>query len=209
MFYIMFDKTTARQISQYIKEIQDFYYIDEQGKVYSERGKRLLRLSSEKRYSLQKKDKKYKSMGLKKLYKLVFNKEFCIDEIKNLKGEQWKEIPNTQGKYYASNKGRIKSYASYKAKILEQYQNNGHQNYFRVELTIDRQRKEKYVHTVIAALFCEQPQDITITKYEIHHKDFTVTNNNADNLEYLTPKQHTEKHQQHNKEQAKELKQLA
>ena len=37
---------------------------------------------------------------LKKLYKQVFGMEFCIDEIENLSGEEWKPIENTENKYF-------------------------------------------------------------------------------------------------------------
>lgn len=50
---------------------------------------------------------------------MVYNKEFCIDNIENLKDEEWKPIIETDGLYFVSNKGRIKSYHDYKAKILK------------------------------------------------------------------------------------------
>lgn len=209
----MFDKQTARQISQYIKEVEDFYFIDEQGKVYSGRGKKVLRLSIEKKYSLLKKNGKYKSISLKKLYRAVYNKEYCIDEIDSLNGEQWQEIPQTQGRYYASNKGRIKSYTGYKAIILEPF-NNGN-NYYRVTLNIDGKRKDILVHKIIAALFIEPPKDISIVKYDLHHIDHNTYNNKADNLLYITREEHSKLHaeykrkeQERKEEIAKELEQL-
>ena len=203
----MFNKTTARQISQYIKEIEDFYYIDEQGKVYSERGKRLLRLSIEKRYSLLNKDNKYKSISLKKLYKNVFNKEFCIDNIKNLDGEQWKEIPQTNGLYYASNKGRIKSYVKYQAIILEPFPNST--GYLRVTLKIDGKRKDIFVHKIIADLFIQDKPTIQNTiKYELHHIDHNRYNNNVNNLIYLTQEEHKKIHIEYNRKQKQLEKEL-
>ena len=62
-----------------------------------------------------------KRIQLKKLYKQAFEKEFCIDEIKNLNGEVWKEIDKTKGKYFVSNFGRVKSCCRYNAIILKPY----------------------------------------------------------------------------------------
>lgn len=63
----------------------------------------------------------YKRITLKKLYRKVYNKEFCIDEIENLSGEEWKPIENTDNKYFISNYGRVKSYCGYNAIVLKPY----------------------------------------------------------------------------------------
>lgn len=47
--------------------------------------------------------------------------EFCIDEIENLSGEEWKPIENTDNKYFISNYGRVKSYCGYNAIVLKPY----------------------------------------------------------------------------------------
>ena len=52
---------------------------------------------------------------------MVFKKEFCLDTIENLQGEEWKPIDNTNGKYFISNCGRVKSYCGYSAIILKTY----------------------------------------------------------------------------------------
>ena len=61
---------------------------------------------------------KRKRISLKKLYRKVFNKEYCIDNIENLKNEIWKEIKATNGRYFISNYSRVKSYCRYKAIII-------------------------------------------------------------------------------------------
>lgn len=53
---------------------------------------------------------KRKKISLKRLYRLVFEKPFCIDDIENLQGEEWKIIDNSNGEYMISNYGRIKSF---------------------------------------------------------------------------------------------------
>ena len=47
--------------------------------------------------------------------------EFCIDEIENLSGEEWKPIENTDNKYFISNYGRVKCYCGYNAIVLKPY----------------------------------------------------------------------------------------
>ena len=59
-----------------------------------------------------------KKATLKHLYKQIFGKEFATDNITDLKNEEWKQIANTNGRYYISNCGRVKSVCRYSAKIL-------------------------------------------------------------------------------------------
>lgn len=47
-------------------------------------------------------------MSLKQLYKMVFDKVFCIDNITNENGEIWREIENTDHKYFVSNRRTYK-----------------------------------------------------------------------------------------------------
>lgn len=60
-----------------------------------------------------------KRVTIKYLYRLIYNKEYCKDNIDNLENEEWKAIERTNGKYFVSNKGRIKSYVGYEAIILK------------------------------------------------------------------------------------------
>ena len=59
-----------------------------------------------------------KKITLKEIYKQAFNKEFSIDNTTALPNEEWKPIEDTDGKYYISNCGRVKSLCGYAAKIL-------------------------------------------------------------------------------------------
>ena len=72
---------------------------------------------------------------LKTLYKLVYNEIYCFDDIENLSGEQWKLIDNTNGIYYISNKGRVKSKAGYKARLLKPSITS--HGYYRLDIMID------------------------------------------------------------------------
>lgn len=56
-----------------------------------------------------------------------------MDRIKNLPGEEWREIAGYDGKYLVSNQGRIKSLKHTEARILRDFINN--KGYPRVALS--------------------------------------------------------------------------
>lgn len=87
---------------------------------------------------------------LKAIYREAYKKEFCIDKIQSLPFEEWKEIPNTNGKYFVSNCGRIKSYYGYKAILLQAYSCND-KKYLKVKIN----GKNILVHKIVAYAFCE------------------------------------------------------
>lgn len=127
-----------------------------------------------------------KRVSLKKLYRLSFNKEYCIDNIITIKNEQWKEIPKADGKYYVSNCGRVKSYCGYNAIILLPYRK--YNGYLEVKIN----GKKMMIHQLVATAFCENLY--TDQAVQIHHKDSNRQNNNADNLEILSIKEHHKRH---------------
>ena len=127
-----------------------------------------------------------KRISLKRLYRLSFQKEYCIDSIINLCNEQWKEIPNANGQYFISNCGRVKSYCGYNAIILLPYRKyNGY-------LEVKIHGKKMMIHQLVANAFCENLY--TDQAVQVHHKDYNRENNNADNLEILSIKEHHKRH---------------
>ena len=125
---------------------------------------------------------------LKNLYRMVFNEEYSKDTIQNLKNEKWKPIDNTNGKYYISNCGRVKSLCGYTAKLLKPYEKeNGY-------LLVKINNKNIPIHKLVAFAFCENKYKNI--KVEIHHKDLNRQNNNADNLQILSVKEHHKIHAQ-------------
>lgn len=123
---------------------------------------------------------------LKKIYRMAYNVEYCIDNIQNLPNEEWKPIENTKGKYYISNCGRVKSLCGYTAKVLQLYQKeNGY-------LIVKINNKNVLVHRLVAFAFCENKYKDY--KTEIHHKDGNRNNNRADNLEILSIAEHHKRH---------------
>ena len=103
--------------------------------------------------------------------------------------EIWKDIPNYEGLYQASNLGRIRSLdhkvmkkslsgelivRQYKGKILKGWvQNTGY-------LTVSLSNKKYSVHRLIATTFLEQEKGKNI----VNHIDGNKLNNRVDNLEW-------------------------
>lgn len=94
------------------------YYLTENGRLFNAAlGKEIIR-DNLNRISIKDSNNKTVRIAFKSLYRLVFNKEYCKDSIKDLKGEVWKEVEGTEGRYYVSNCGRVKSLCGYTAKLL-------------------------------------------------------------------------------------------
>ncbi len=98
--------------------------------------------------------------------------------------EIWKDIPGYDGKYQASNLGRIRStrfYGKPKIRILKpQEQGTGY-----LKLTLvgdDRIHKQMLIHRLVAMAFIPNPNDYDF----VNHKDENKTNNCVDNLEWCT-----------------------
>lgn len=127
-----------------------------------------------------------KRITQKELYRIAYNKEFSIDRTATINNEEWKEIPNTNGKYFISNCGRVKSLCGYTAKILKPHQKeNGY-------LVVRINKKSIRIHRLVAFAFCENKYNKQ--KVEIHHTDRNRSNNNYKNLEILLTAEHHEKH---------------
>lgn len=101
--------------------------------------------------------------------------------------EIWKDIPNYEGLYQASNLGNIKS--------LERYNYKGHHNlerilkptlckngYLYVNLCKNKKTKIIQVHKLIAITFLKNSNNYLC----INHIDGNKTNNSVYNLEYCT-----------------------
>lgn len=92
--------------------------------------------------------------------------------------EVWKEIEGYDGKYQASNLGRIR-----KIEILKQHDHNLGYKY--VNITKDKQTKHIYVHRLIAQTFIPNLNNLEM----VNHKDEDKTNNIPENLEWVTCKE--------------------
>ena len=106
--------------------------------------------------------------------------------------EIWKDIPNYEGYYQASNLGRIKSLLfqnnlnnkKYKReKILKPKVTKD--NCSRVELWKDGKHKTYLTYRLVALTFLGKPKE----GMTVNHKDGNRLNNNIDNLEWCTRKE--------------------
>lgn len=89
--------------------------------------------------------------------------------------EVWKDIPNYEGLYQASNLGRIKS----KRKILKPIKGE----YLKVGLSKNGIQTTKYVHRLVAETFLGK------SDLQVNHKDENKHNNCVNNLEWITFKE--------------------
>lgn len=171
------------------KPFKNCYYLCEDGTIYNSETEKTVKPDKKHRFYLWTEEGNKKYISQRKLYRQLYNKEYCINNIDNLENEQWKEVIGTKGKYFVSNQGRIKSYQRYKAAILKPYTNQG--GYLRVDIDIEGSRRSVLVHRLVAAAFLSLPERIDL---QLHHKDFDKKNNAADNLEWLTATEHGKKH---------------
>lgn len=171
----------------------DNYQLDKSGRLYKTAPAITeIKKDNSNRFNLTDNSGRTKRITLKKLYKQVFETEFSIDQIENLKGEEWKPIEDTKGKYFVSNCGRIKSYCGYHAIILQPFkQQNGY-------LEVKINEKNYKIHQLVANQFCENRYKGTKTKTEVHHKNRNRQDNRADNLLIVSIEEH---HKIHNKKE--------
>ena len=109
--------------------------------------------------------------------------------------ELWKDIPNYESLYQASNLGRIRSLDHVrkngtneyiqKGKILKFNKNNS--EYYRVRLSKNGVVKTYRVNRLIALTFINNP----LNKKTVNHKDGNKLNNKVSNLEWATHKEQT------------------
>lgn len=117
------------------------------------------------------------------------------------KNEIWKDIIEMESFYSVSNYGRIvRKSRPVKTKggernLKERYsklQNNG-RGYLALYVKINGKRTLLYIHRLVAMYFLENPFKLP----EVNHKDGNKSNNNVDNLEWIT-REDNQKHASEN-----------
>lgn len=104
--------------------------------------------------------------------------------------EMWLPIKNFEFLYEVSDKGRVRSLTRKvdfgsqkrisKGRILKP--NNNGSGYFYVNLSNGKIRTREYIHRLVANAFIENEHE----KPEVNHKDGNKSNNNSNNLEWVT-----------------------
>ena len=102
--------------------------------------------------------------------------------ISNLRGEKWKDVDGYEGVYQVSNKGRLKHILVKDRceKLVRLYKEKT--GYIRITLSHKNKRKKISMHREVAKLFIPNPNNLET----VNHKDYNRTNNDADNLEWMT-----------------------
>lgn len=107
--------------------------------------------------------------------------------------EIWKDIPGYEGIYQVSNIGRVRGLdrraqrndytIRVNGKILAQGTNRGSAGgYHFVGLNKDGEKKQVYVHRIVASAFLPNPDGLKF----INHKNRNIADNRVENLEWCT-----------------------
>lgn len=111
----------------------------------------------------------------------------------NNEQEIWKDVEGYEGLYQVSDKGRVRSIATFQGKWNAVYkrkepslltQQADKDGYLRVGLTKNRVIRRYMVHRLVASAFIDNPGGLPM----INHKDQNKQNNRSDNLEWCTAK---------------------
>lgn len=101
--------------------------------------------------------------------------------------EVWKPIVGYDGFYEVSSYGRVRNIKRSPWHILKN--NNSSNGYLIVGLSRNGHHKTHSVHRIVATAFIQNPDK----KSDVNHKDGNKTNNNVENLEWVT-KSENERH---------------
>ena len=104
----------------------------------------------------------------------------------NTQIEQWETVAECNGEYQVSNLGRVKSLKQGKERILNNCLSTT--GYLVVGIHKKGKRKNWPIHKLVALSFLPNADK----KPQINHKDGNKTNNNINNLEWVTAKENAQ-----------------
>lgn len=109
--------------------------------------------------------------------------------------EEWKEIKNSNGKYFISNQGRVLSLQHRIPRVLKPYERSHY-------LTVKIFSKPQSIHRLVAEYFISDKivNDKTLV---VHHKDGNKLNNVYTNLSVMTYTDHYKIHTERGKKNDK------
>ena len=169
---------------------KDDFSITEQGLIIDTANKGIVRLNKKYSLSLVLENGQRVKRSIRTIYRQAFNREYSIDMIADLDGEEWRQIDNS-GKYFVSNYGRLKSYARINAKLLTP--RTTRRGYLRVDLWMGKKRSF-LVHQLVARAFVVN--DNPIANDTVDHIDGNKKNNVATNLRWMTRADNARAYQQ-------------
>ena len=106
--------------------------------------------------------------------------------------EIWKPIPGCEGKYEASNLGKIKSVGRQKGNRVEPdlilKPKITRAKYFRVTIWLSTGRFYRFVHRLVAMAFLPNPNNLPV----VDHIDKNTLNPRVDNLQWVTISQNNQ-----------------
>ena len=112
-------------------------------------------------------------------------KESCI----------FKEIEDTDGRYFISNKGQVLSLCGSQARILKPFSCGNGYLYVRIN------GKNKRIHRLVGQAFLNNADNLPV----IHHKDNNKKNNNVDNIQWVSYKENCLEYQKYIKKKYGEV----
>ena len=151
------------------------YYLTEDGLIFNKKTKQYKKPYNNRYFKLKSTDGEIKTIYLKSLYKMVYGKVFCIDNIPSLQNEVWKPINGTQ-EYFISNYSRIISYKGYEAILLKPWLNKKENGYYVVKLTINGKSKNYAIHRLVANAFIKKPNQKE-ENLQVHHMALEIQKN--------------------------------
>lgn len=108
--------------------------------------------------------------------------------------EIWKPVVGYEGLYEVSNLGNVRSLNwRNTGEVRNLYLKKQRYGYRQVELYFKNKPKMVTVHRLVATAFIPNPNNLP----QINHKDLDKTNNNVENLEWVTASENAKHYQRH------------
>lgn len=108
-----------------------------------------------------------------------------VKRYRHLEDEEWREVPNSEGRYMVSCYGRIKSFVldKEKGRMLKPSEIK---NFRYIILNYNNQKNRFFIHKLVAALWLPKPKK---NQTIVTHLDRNLKNNHYSNLKWVSLKE--------------------